>query len=86
MERFGGRFHHIFVDSQEATRRDRYLKREASDTFDVVVKSEVEDRVMELRDLSHEVFVNDADISAIDKRVEAIDRRLNEGELCLFLS
>lgn len=86
VERFGGRFRHVFVDSQEVNRRNRYLEREANEAFDVVVKSEVEDRVMELRDLSHEVFVNDADISAIDRRVEAIDQRLNEGELCLFLS
>ncbi len=69
VEKFGARFHHIYIEADEAIRRNRYNQRGKEGGFDAASGSDVEKRVIELASISHEKFVNNASKSDIVNHV-----------------
>ena len=72
VERFGAAFRHVFVDAGADIRRSRYAKEGDGVSFDEASSAPVECRVCELRSLAHEIFVNEADMSAIDRKADQV--------------
>ena len=68
VERFGAAFRHVFIDAGVDIRRSRYAEEGGGTSFDEASNAPVERRVRELRPLTHEVFVNEGDVSAIDRK------------------
>jgi predicted nuclease with RNAse H fold/dephospho-CoA kinase len=58
-ERAGGSYLHVFVDSSEEQRRQRYSARSIDGDFERAAASEVESLVDSMRILAHRVFRND---------------------------
>ena len=84
VERFGSRFFHVYMDAAEEVRRLRFDQRDGDIGFDNASNADVERRVSDLRSLSHDVFVNDGDMSDIERYAERIQNR--GAESCLFRS
>ena len=72
VERFGAAFRHVFIDAGVDIRRSRYAEEDIGVSFDAASSAPVERRVSELRSLAHEVFVNDADILAVDRKADQV--------------
>ena len=72
VERFGAAFRHVFIDAGASIRRSRYAEGDDRVSFDEASSAAVERRVGELRPLAHEVFVNEADISAVDRKADRL--------------
>ena len=79
VERFGASFRHVFIDAGADLRRSRYGGGEGGaggDTaFDNASGAVVERRVDELRSLAHEVFANQGDLPAIERRAAQLAAR-----------
>ena len=72
VERLGAAFRHVFIDAGATLRRSRYGERDGGVSFDEASSAAVEHCVCELRSLAHEVFVNEADISEVDRKADQL--------------
>ena len=72
VERFGAAFRHVFIDAGADIRRSRYAEGDVGVSFDAASNAPVERRVSELRSLVHEVFINETDISVIDRKADQL--------------
>ena len=72
VEHFGVGFRHVFIDAGADLRRSRYEAGDGGVSFRQASSAPVERRVGELRSLAHEVFVNEADRSAIDRKANQL--------------
>ena len=70
VERFGAGFQHVFIDAGVDFRCSRYEAGSDGVSFHHASSAEVERRVGELRPLAHDVFVNEADMSTIDRKAD----------------
>ncbi|WP_082555342.1 ribonuclease H-like domain-containing protein [Devosia sp. Root635] len=86
VETFGNRFVHVYVDAEEHIRRLRYLKRTADSGFDQAIASVVERRVTELIPLAHQHFLNHADFSAVQVRVDELFGDIRGEGICQYPS
>ena len=77
-EHFGGRFKHIYIQTEDGVRRSRYSARDGNDSFDEVSSSEVERGIATLKPLAHEIFSNDGSRDALSKRVAEIVQEVEE--------
>ncbi len=80
VERFGASFRHVFIDAGADLRRARYEGGDGGaggDTaFEEASGALVERRVDELRSLAHEVFVNQSDLPAVERRADQLAARV----------
>ena len=67
VERFGIRFRHVFIDAGADVRCSRYEDADSDVSFDDASGAVVERRVGEMRSLAHEVFVNQGDMSTVER-------------------
>lgn len=86
VETFGNRFVHVYVDADENIRRKRYQKRTADNGFDQAMESVVERRVTELIPLAHHRFLNHADVSAVQVRVDELFGDIRGERICQYPS
>ncbi|MBY5530210.1 DUF429 domain-containing protein [Rhizobium leguminosarum bv. viciae] len=77
-EHFGGRFKHIYIQTDDGLRRSRYSERDGSAGFDEVSSSDVESGVALLKLLAHENFSNDGGRDALSERVAVIVQEIEE--------
>ena len=78
VERFGARFRHVFIDAGTDVRCSRYEDRDGDVSFGDASGAVVERRVDEMRSLAHEVFVNQGDKSAVERRADQLLSRTGE--------
>ncbi|MGR9536517.1 ribonuclease H-like domain-containing protein [Rhizobium leguminosarum] len=81
-ENFGGRFKHIYIQTNDGLRRARYSERDDTDNFDEVSASEVESGVALMKPLAHEIFSNDGSRETLSKRVTEIVQELDKERGC----
>ena len=72
VERFGTDFRHVFIDADANLRCSRYEAGNCGTSFHHASSAAVERRVGELRLFAHEVFINEADMSAIDRKADQL--------------
>lgn len=77
-EHFGGRFKHIYIQTEDGVRKSRYSVRDGNDSFDEVSSSEVERGVTTLKPLAHDIFSNDGSRNALSKRVAEIVQEVED--------
>jgi predicted nuclease with RNAse H fold/dephospho-CoA kinase len=82
VEHFGGRFKHIYIQTDGGVRETRYSVRDNADNFDDITASEVEHGVAGLKQLAHEVFSNDGSRQTLEKRVSEIVLELGRERGC----
>ena len=78
VERFGSRFRHVFLDAGANVRCSRYEDGDSGVSFDDASGASVERRVAEMRSLAHEVFVNQGDLSAVERWVSRLMSRIDK--------
>ena len=72
VEQFGDRFRHVFIDAGEEVRCARYEEGKGKADFDDASRANVERRVVELRSLAHEVFVNKGEMSEVERKADEL--------------
>ena len=78
VERFGGGFLHVFIEAGADVRCSRYEEGDPDVSFDDASGALVERRVGEMRSLAHEVFVNQADLSAVERWAGRLMSRIDK--------
>ena len=86
IERFGMRFLHVHIDADKETRRQRYSEFGEDIAFDEALDATVECRVMELRGLAHDIFVNEGSKRDVERYANGILDRVNGALPCLSQS
>ena len=77
VERFGAGFRHVFIEAGSDVRCSRYEDGETDVSFDDASGALVERRVGEMRSLAHEVFVNQGDLSAVERWAGRLASRID---------
>lgn len=85
-ERAGADFLHVFIDADEAKRRERYSARDGDGDFDVAAMSEVERQIEALRPLAHRVILNDGTKADIENWASELIAQVPEEKRCLSQS
>lgn len=80
-ERFGSRFHHVYVEADEQVRRRRFSEREADADFDEATESATESGLQSLRSVADTVLSSDE--RNADDRAEELLCYLNREDPCL---
>ena len=78
VERFGAGFRHVFIEAGSDVRCSRYEDGETDVSFDDASGALVERRVGEMRSLAHEVFVNQGDLSAVERWAGRLASRIEK--------
>ena len=86
IERLGAHFLHIHIDADKATRRQRYTECGEGVGFDEASDATVEGRVAELRELAHDIFINQGSKLDIERYVNGILDRVSGIQACLSQS
>lgn len=86
VEKYGGRFLHIYVEANEVLRRVRFNTRDVVSNFEEAAASSVEGRISELRPLAHSVFLNQSTLSDLQVRVEELINNIRGEKKCQFPS
>ena len=86
IERFGPHFLHIHIDADEDTRRQRYGESGDDVGFDEALDATVEGRVVELRGLADDIFINQGSKLDVARYADDIFDRVNGAQPCLSQS
>ena len=78
VERFGAGFRHVFIEAGADVRCSRYEDGDPDVSFDDASGALVERRVGEMRSLAHGVFVNQGDLSAVERWADQLAIRIDK--------
>lgn len=81
-ERAGENYRHVFVDTDEGMRRDRYATRASDGDFDAAVNSDVERQVEAMRPLAHSIFLNTGSNADIERWAEELAAQVRKDKAC----
>ena len=77
VEQFGVHFRHVFIEAGADVRCSRYEAGDSDASFEIASGASVERRVGEMRSLAHEVFVNQGDLSAVERWAGRLASRID---------